>query len=515
MKYTMKHNRCFVFLCLALGLASCAKDLGNYEYKDVNEVTFEGIASTYSVSNNLDMLEISPVVKMTMADPSDTTRFEYTWDVADIYNSHLIIAKTKDVSWLVSTPAIKTYDLFFKVYDRETQVTWLAASKLAVGTPYTKGLLLMGEDAQGNADVQMISMVKEPALVKDVLGNSGMEPHRGGIDVLHTGNNNPNIWVMTQQGAFSLDPKTMKATANNAFEKRLFLSYSLSAPLVPVDIAPRVRNYAGDNSSSGNRCVVCQDGSLFVASMTLNGGEYYTDPVNRLEESYGTLHKAKPFLMYSMNGFNSLVWYDGDNERFLQVASTFDAHSRTLTDNPGDPFPWDQASVGRTLVYAENTYNTDGGSASGNSFALMKDRNNQYYIYKFYVGSGPSKRDAYTIGAKAKDFDKATFYAFSSRRTVLYYTVGAKLYAYDYNKGNESLTEMNVTGGDEITMLRFDLQMDPNENALFVATYNSADGGRLQRFTQGTNPDKIELTKDTSWDWKGLTKVKTMSWRGK
>ena len=53
------------------------------------------------------------------------------------------------------------------------------------------------------------------------------------------------------------------------------------------------------------------------------------------------------------------------------------------------------------------------------------------------VGSGPTKLNCYTIGAGAVDFDKADFYAFSSRRTVVYYAVGATLHAYDYNKGNE------------------------------------------------------------------------------
>lgn len=42
-------------------------------------------------------------------------------------------------------------------------------------------------------------------------------------------------------------------------------------------------------------------------------------------------------------------------------------------------------------------------------------------------------------------------------------------------------------------MLKFDLTMEPMKDALFIATYNTAEGGTLRKYYVGNNPDKVEL----------------------
>ena len=244
------------------------------------------------------------------------------------------------------------------------------------------------------------------------------------------------------------------------------------------------------------------------------GGDYYMDPVNREESNPNVWLKAKPYLLYSLERYNGIVWYDETNERFMRVASSYDSFSKTMNDVEGDPFDWDQRKTGRTMVYGENTFNTDGGSTNGNSFALLKDGSGEFYIYKFYVSSSVAKRDAYTISSSlAIDFDKADFYAFSSRRTVVFYAVGSRLYAYDYNKGNEKCYLLEDFGEDQITMLKCDTQIEPSANPVYVATYNNANGGTLRKYIQDMNPDKVEVTPVSNSCWTGLTKIKKMSWR--
>lgn len=62
-------------------------------------------------------------------------------------------------------------------------------------------------------------------------------------------------------------------------------------------------------------------------------------------------------------------------------------------------------------------------------------------------------------------------------------------------------------------MLQFDTAIEPGVNPLYVATYNATTGGKLQKYTQGLNPDKVELNTDEKSCWTGLTKIKKMSWR--
>ncbi|MFR1240966.1 MAG: hypothetical protein ACLSDJ_07495, partial [Butyricimonas faecihominis] len=166
------------------------------------------------------------------------------------------------------------------------------------------------------------------------------------------------------------------------------------------------------------------------------------------------------------------------------------------------------------MVYGENTFNTDGGSTDGNSFALLKDGVGEFYIYKFYVSSSVAKRDSYTVvRSVATDFDKADFYAFSSRRTVIFYTVGSRLYAYDYNKGNEKCYLLEDFGEDQITMLKCDTQIEPSANPIYLATYNDTDGGSLRKYDQGMDPNKVEVNPVSNAYWTGLIKIKKMSWR--
>ena len=69
----------------------------------------------------------------------------------------------------------------------------------------------------------------------------------------------------------------------------------------------------------------------------------------------------------------------------------------------------------------------------------------------------PGKIGKYSVQSLATDFSKASHYAFSSERTLVFYSVGSRLYAYDYNPGHERVQDLGDWGG-EITMLKFNIQ---------------------------------------------------------
>jgi hypothetical protein len=88
------------------------------------------------------------------------------------------------------------------------------------------------------------------------------------------------------------------------------------------------------------------------------------------------------------------------------------------------------------------------------------------------------------------------------------------LYAYDYNKGLEKFYQFPELSTDEITMLKFDTQIDGTTNALYVATYNATTKGRLRKYIVGSNPNTIDITPVAGSDWDGMIKIKDMNWRG-
>lgn len=477
-------KRLVYIIVFTLGLTACYDDKGSYDYHDICEVNIEGVESVYETVYRESVLEIDPTVTVTEGNIGDTTRFAYEWRANVAYNSTELIGTERILNYRVELAPRNDYVLYFRVTDRQTGVVTVATSTLKVGTAYSKGILLIGENAQGEADVQMLSMVKDTVLYKELLKNSGLPVLKNPVDIIHTGaagnSNYIKLWVLTGSQAYSMDRKTFAGSESDVFGKLLFMDRTFDTEFVPVDIIPRVKDKAGKNGgSSYYRTVVCNNGYIFNASTLLMGGDYYNNPVNCLTSDQNTYYKAFPYLFYTLNSYSGgFLWFDVENRRFLTVKNSI-AVSDLLEDQAGDPFPWNQGTTGRTLVYGENTL--DVGSSNGNSFAILKDPAGAY------------------------------FYAFSSRRTVVYYAVGATLHAYDYNKGNERHYTFDM--GDPITMLYCDTAIEPNANPLYVATYNATTGGKLQKYIQGVNPDKVELEADEKSCWEGLMKIKKMSWR--
>lgn len=512
-KYTL------IFLGLIV-FNSCTKDLGNYEYTDVNILSISGIQSSYSVRTNVDTLRINPVLKATM-DEGDTTRYEYLWILQNIDKLNDTISTSRNLVFPVFLAPIN-HMLLYRVLDKKTGIVSAASSSIAVGTPFSRGLLIMGEDEEGYAEAEMLSMRNDTVHIKNLLSESGLPRLREPISFMHTGVGSSaayaRLWAITGSGSYYLDRSTIKGTPGNTFNKIVFSSFPIDKETnYPVVVGPQIATAAGAASSTSYRAAITKGGNVFVNYLFITGGDYYNDPINRTPDAPADLLPAAPYMLYMLTSdrMNALMWYDTKNHRFLNTNAFYPAGpSKVLTDGPNDVFPWNNASVGRQLVYAENTRNVTDGSTYGNSYAIMKDGNNAYYIYKFYVnGASPIKRAFYTIKSMATNFHTADFYAFSSNRPVVFYSKGNKLYAYDYSRDFERIYEFPELGSDEITMLKFDTQVDPIANGLYIATYNSTTNGRLRRFTVGNDANIVTIAPVKNADWSNMVKIRNVTWR--
>lgn len=500
---------------LLVSVVSCAKDLGNYDYHEINELTITDIANSYSAITSLDTLKITPKVNMT-DEVSGADHLTYIWVVKDGTTVIDTAGKAKELKYPIKL-APKNYTLQLRIEDKKTKVTWTKKASLSVGTAYSRGLLLMGETADGHAELDFISMVRDTILVQNILKSNGLPVLTGPLMAQHTGGNEATIrmWVSTRTGAYYLNRIDMTGTATNTFGKLLYLTDKIDkSKEFPSIVAPQILNAAGSIGNNYSRAVLTSTGNIYANSL-FGAPDFYANPINRHKSDFNSLITAAPYLFYSIANMNSLLWYDSLKDRFMNFTSLgFNLTSDILTDGENDPFPWDQSASGRKLIYGENTRNTDGGSTLGNSFAVMKDAQNNCFVYKFYANGGtPSKRNIYNIKPMATDFHKADHYTFSSHRTVVFYSVGNKLYAYDYNPGNEKLYEFPAIGTDQITLLKCDTQIDHVTNSLYVATYNSTTKGTLRRFNVGNDPNTVDIQPVKNAKWDGLVKVKTMNWR--
>ncbi len=501
---------------------SCISDLGNYTYSDINEITISGIKETYSVNMGIDELNITPEIAMTKyTGDLNSDRFEYNWL---LYNGTIYdtISHSRTLSKVLDyAPA--TYTVYFKMRDKETDILWKTKTLVTVGTPYTKGFMVLGENAAtGIVELETISMSGIDTVVYgDVLKTSGLPELRNPIKVLHTGKNsyNPKLWVMTGSGSYYLDLLSMKGSTSMCFGNICLIPNVTGEEEHVVEQFPHICAYDGTTAYDYYRGYITNKGNLYYTAPIFMG-DFYDYPQNctiKYTDPACVFYKTAPFAMHYIKGsLSGLIWYDLDNDRFLSDTSPVGDKSTALSDKPTDPFPWNNQSFNRKFIYGENTFNTDGGSTNGNSFAVMKSTvNNTGYIYKFYATSTPVKRNCYEVsGSLAVNFTTATQYAFSSLRTVVFYTANGKLYAYNYNPGYEQNFDMtSYIGSDPVTMVMFDTQSQPTKDFLYVATFNNATGGRIRKFAIGTNLNAVELVAQTAFDYNGLCKVKHMSWR--
>ena len=182
-------------------LLACNEDEGNYDYRAINDVTISGIEETYTVINKADKLEISPVITTSMGDDSKLT---YEWKVqtnnSPDLNYHAVVGTDRDLSWEVDLPYTSQWDLLLRVTDTETGVVTLASTILNVTTRTGSGLLLIGENLEGNSQVDFISMAGDTLVMKNVMNeNLGFDNSGKPVNICKSGKGSllgNFLWVM-------------------------------------------------------------------------------------------------------------------------------------------------------------------------------------------------------------------------------------------------------------------------------------------------------------------------------
>lgn len=518
----MKKLNLVIWIAILATMQSCFKDIGNYTYQEINSFTISGIADNYLVRSRLDTIRILPDLEMTQSEV-DSQRYDYRWilrySIPTMDSFEDTISRSVQLTYPVDL-AERDYKLVFQIYDKETKVVWEKSSFIQVKSANTRGIMLIGEDENQHAEVDMISMVFDTTVIRGLLSSSGLPPMRDPLAIQHSGGSRSGImklWVFTSDGSYYLDRTSFKGNPADNFAKITYTNLPLThEDLTPVLMAPQINNITGTVADASARILVTKTGYIFGGVVGQNGGDVYVSPINVDVNNPKEILPAAPFLFYPIQQMTNMLWYDTSRDRFMNIPTFFSVtSSQTLVDQPGDIFPWNQAGTGRKLIYGENTNNTDAGGTKGNSFALMKDPQNNYSLYKFYAsGAKPLKLGMYPIKSIARDFNRASMYAFAPYRSLLFYVVDNKLYAYDYNPGSEKLYELEVTtGNDAITMIKFDTQINPTSNSIYIATYNPINKGTLQRFTLGTDPNTVELAPIVKDKWSNLVKIKNMAWR--
>ena len=505
---------------------SCYDDEGSNDYHPINEVKISdwrkgGYTAIYKSDtlritplSYLDTIQKEPVIQFT--EDQNPDRYEYEWKVVstgstDERDKGQLLGTERNLVYFVDLKP-DTYNLFFKVKDKETDMVWRSVTTLTVLSITDKGFLVLGEKEDGTVGLDMISMAKDTVILKDMLSGNGLPGLRGPLRVMYTGSYyyevpTMRIWISSEEGSYYVDLGSFQGTSANTLKNMVFSGFDMPDMLNVVDMASRQR-YTGMSMS---RVMMTED---YVFTVSLYSDESYGDPVNRLDVLSETCFKPYPLIFHSPLSPSGWIIYNTDENFFTFLRSNLDNYVTQLKDADGEAFPWIQPA-GRTCIYGENTFNTTGGSGNGNSMALMEDPEH-FYVYQFYANiishipsSMPKKIAAYSIDkTKAIGLKKGLLYAFASKRSLLLYAEGHTLHAFDYVNQIHYAKDME----DEITFMRFDPYGD-NFDELMVATYNSQKKGMVTRYLLGADLNVFELESLDGCYWDGLVKVKDIDYR--
>lgn len=509
-----------------LALSSCVDDEGSNERMPINEVKIDGIEDNYYMIAHSETLSIPVTVEGTISGKNDA-QFEYEWyycngGLTDETHQHTTISKEKDLVYpLDMNPG--NYKLYFRVIDKDTRMQYETSTSLTVLSPFVRGFYLFGDKEDGTCGMDFVSMVegRDTSVVTDIFDNTAQLRHAENLVFTGTYSEaTTQLWAVAENGSASLQfSSTMErfgVRSDMSIDKLLFPTIDMTRPTRVLDVFPHAFGSANTCMARTYRCLLTDEGVFFTS---LYGAEAYGNPVNCYSSGSDELVKVAPYAFYngSSSYFSTLGLYDLTNHRFVRFnGGNYAVSNLAQYSAATSPFSPDQTvyTPVRDLIYGEN-----GRGNSGSSYALMGDVDGNYFVYVFritgYYASGMSKSSARQIDtAVAQNFEHASHYAFYSQQPVILYSVGADLWAYNYNTNKAK--KVNTFDGD-ITYLAMDAHSDDNNDDFIVATYSTSEKGVVRKFEIADDPNDITVTEKEyqtkSYPWKTDLKVVKVEYR--
>lgn len=416
-----------VLLVLVNSLGSCVKDIGNYDYRTINEVNITGIDSVYVVTRN-DSLKISPSITYSMDMEGDTSNYEYSWlriNVVGISSGiPQVFGKSANLNGKISADE-GSYECAFRVKDKKTGVWKEKYFILTVTNDIYEGWFALSEISNERSRLDMLSykqQLNDYQFLKEILGVKNPKLVLDG---------RPNFLRFINSKFLSMGTSKLAnmVSADNLVSK-------------PIPDFPQ-SFITGNNEAIGN------DIKLYGVTgqkLIWNNGKIFANNSNGpTPATFQEITKFSDGVSFRASRFVSN--YDGlDNIFFNEDKTEFVWHSGF---GASQCFRIDNEEIqakaaGKKLLYMKRTsYN------QGDTFAVLKDTtNNKVYLMLF-----TRAKLNYFQEILHTPIANAEFFEVSNELGYLYYTVGSKLYAYDFNTSTHK--EMADYGLRKISLLKF------------------------------------------------------------
>lgn len=453
MKYCSLYKMAVACSLMVVLLTACFDDKGNYDYREINDVTIEGISrdKVYELFAYQSTLEITPVIHSTIGDGAD---YEYTWRIvprnATDENGTLdkyVVSHEKNLVYPVQLED-GDYTGFFEVKDPETGVTWIVDFYMQVKSQGSEGWLAVCED-NGRTRLDLIGKNSdgEDVLFADLWKNNDFEmgtPQK----FFFVGDNYGSSFrfpiLTTDKGTYSI----MGNDFHIGEDTDMKWYFGLGGDRVDImQTAVELFTVSGIPSW----WVINEKGEIYQTE-EFSDRAFFSYPINKLDGR--TEFEAAPYLgiSYTYNDIGAdwdynyaTVLYDKTNRRFL---SKYGANNYpSLMKCSGNQLF--EVETGRDMVYMDSHVEVDGLVV-----AVLKDPSApEYYLYGLTLGYGKIEQTYYgKIGGPVAD---AKFFALHPVYNSLFYGTKNKVYRVSLSDPEKEPVEVVSLEGEEIVTMKF------------------------------------------------------------
>ena len=481
---------------VALFLAGCVKDNGNYDYRTLTPIEIDmGLNSSTVVVRQLGRLKIEPTVVQGSGNENLTYRWQlkddlYVPDPALGYFIDSLLSTDRVLDITVDLPA-RDYHLIYYVTDRTNGVTVNEKLSLRVETIAPQGLMVLHEEADGKGDV---SMVMNPEVNAGIEGysddyvthaifsgnNEGLHPEEGAMIVApNNGGNHIYLFQGGDRGGYRLSIADMKIidTYQECFREGI-----------------EEVGFEGFALWSGSKEYLVNKGSIYFSDSSTPGVYAQYDV-----RCFGEPYDAAPYIggNVTAGAFSGVrcCFFDKLSKRFLyidyQPAVMAFTNSGTAFD-PKKPLENETEMVYAQMGYPNNFYlalmQQPGNPSCRKIYAI--DMNANWYDAGANAGAG-----LYDLST-ADGMAQASLFAFGTRGPVIFYGTPQRIYRTLYENPSAAELLFDVTQeypGYEISLLWMFNDSLSNSSyygkLLYVGLWNpsTGDGKLLQYVVSETN----------------------------
>lgn len=510
-----------LYTCLlSITLLSCAKDLGNYNYRDLVEPQIAGLEDKISALTH-SQLQLSPVLT---PDVFSEAQYSFEWKTIamSIDQTETVIGTTPKLDYTVVLPA-GGYYLIYTIRDKSNGVFWRKTSELRVSEATSEGwLVLCADGEQQRTRLDVVSKITGQTYT-DVLKNNGMPELKGPRRIMWSKYADPSspYYLLTDDGTTRLGRNGL------AWKEEYMLRYEMgtgsanTADVITDVVGAKIM--VGDSKAYNADCVTSIGlfgeinsglkvapavGANINTAMILVPVSLLYDTQNKCFMGYAPTLRSDDVGGYApLHEMNALVKLLGEIPNGGKVTGT------AFGDFP----------TGLDFVYMENTKYDPNNTNMGVTYTLLSDgsRLSLYGIQLGELWNMVSFSVAYALG-KAYYGDlsgctaiaQAKYFAFSSLKNYMYYAVGSTVYRVDLEAKPLVATQQFTLPGEQISCLKFNLySQNDNRNRSYDLVVGSVSGDKgTLRVYEGFNSDG-DFTSVTPEVHTGLGKIVDVSYR--